>query len=350
MLLPILAQASKEPENPLWAFLREYGWLTPWIVLGLEAVFILMLALLSRVPLTYNIENLKVRWRTTLLTALAFTLVVSLLTVMLAFVNGMSELTKKSGQPGNVIVMAEGATDESFSSLSPDGLGDVETQPGIVRENGEPLSSRETFLLAKQPIENPRPGTPNGRFLQLRGIDDPLKSAKVHALTLKPGGRWFSEAGVQENKDGGAALIEAVVGSGIAMEMGKDRANSGGEPKPLAVGETFSLNDRQWIIVGLIDAPGTTFDSEIWAKRSLIGPLLGKKDCSSLVLRTAGPQEAEKLADFLSNKDGVGYGKLKLASLTELKYFAGLSGTATAFTVAAWFVTAILAIGGVFGC
>ena len=41
-------------------------------------------------------HNLVVRWRTTLLTALAFTLVVGLMTVMLAFVAGMNQLTEQS--------------------------------------------------------------------------------------------------------------------------------------------------------------------------------------------------------------------------------------------------------------
>jgi putative ABC transport system permease protein len=345
----VLAQSKPEEASGLWQFVKTNFWLVPWTLLGLELMLALGLVFFSRVPLTYNVENLKVRWRTTLMTALAFTLVVALLTVMLAFVNGMYELTKKSGQPGNVIVMAEGATDETFSSLSPEGLGDIETQSGILRDNGEPLSSRESFMLAKQPIVSAKPGSPNGRFLQIRGIEDPVKSARVHALDLVPGGRWFSEAGVQEAKDGGAPFIEAVIGSGIAMEMGKDKTNDGQPAAPLRVGDTFSLSDRTWVIVGVIKAPGTTFDSEVWAKRSLVGPLMGKNDCSSLVLRTAGQAEAEKLADFLSNKEGKGYGKLKLSSLTELKYFSNLTGTATTFTVAAWFVTAILATGGIFG-
>ena len=72
------------------------------VVLGIAGV----LLAIGKVPLNYNLRNLLVRWRVTLLTALAFTLVVSLLTVMLAFVNGMKRLTDASGQPGNVIVLS----------------------------------------------------------------------------------------------------------------------------------------------------------------------------------------------------------------------------------------------------
>src|SRR5271163_2117244 len=70
------------------------------------------LAIAGKVPLRYNVRNLLVRWRITLLTALAFTLVVGLMTIMLAFVNGMYKLTESSGVPANVMVMADGATDE----------------------------------------------------------------------------------------------------------------------------------------------------------------------------------------------------------------------------------------------
>ena len=73
--------------------------------------------LVRRVPYSYNVRNLMVRWPSTLLTALAFVLVIGLMTVMLAFVNGLYKLTQGSGQPGNVLVLADGATDELFSNL-----------------------------------------------------------------------------------------------------------------------------------------------------------------------------------------------------------------------------------------
>ena len=81
-----------------------------------------LVGVLRRVPFSYNYRNLVVRWRTTLLTTLAFILVVGLMTVMLAFVNGMYALTKGSAIPGNVMVLADGATDELFSDL---GYGDI---------------------------------------------------------------------------------------------------------------------------------------------------------------------------------------------------------------------------------
>ena len=111
------------------------------------------LAILGKVPVRYNVRNLQVRWRTTLMTALAFTLVIALNTVMLAFVNGMYKLTQGSGQPGNVMVLSEGSTDEAFSNLGFSDIGDIELQPGVLRdEANQPLASRETYVVVNQPV------------------------------------------------------------------------------------------------------------------------------------------------------------------------------------------------------
>ena len=102
--------------------------ISPWsllpLVIGL--VIVACLALVGKVPVRYNLRNLQVRWRTTIMTGLAFTLVIGLNTIMLAFVNGMYKLTQGSGQPGNVMVLSEGATDEAFSNLGFSDVGDIE--------------------------------------------------------------------------------------------------------------------------------------------------------------------------------------------------------------------------------
>src|SRR5438309_5827701 len=124
--------------------------LSPAIVIPLAAIVLVLAFLLAvgKVPLGYNIRNLMVRWPITFLTALAFTLVVSLLTVMLAFVNGMSRLTEGSGHPGNVMILSDGATDELFSNLLYSDTSNIERQPGVsTDEGGKPLCSREVYIV-----------------------------------------------------------------------------------------------------------------------------------------------------------------------------------------------------------
>ena len=151
----------------------------------------------GRIPFRYNVRNLVVRWKTTLLTILAFVAVNALLVVMMAFVNGMYQLTDSSGNPANVVVLSEGATDESFSNLQFTDAGELENHSKVARDNGRPMCSREAYLVVNQPIPDAPPGRPKRRFLQLRGVDDPVLSAGIHDLPLYAGGRWFSQAGVQ---------------------------------------------------------------------------------------------------------------------------------------------------------
>src|SRR6266511_2220477 len=140
-------------------------------------VWLLALLFVGRVPLRYNVRNLMVRWRTTLLTAFAFTAVIGLMTVMLAFVNGMYRLTASSAQPGNVIVLADGATDELFSNLGYSDTGDVERQPGVLRDdNDRPLCSKEVYVIVNQAIPGAAEGGRKRRFVQVRGIEDPVVS------------------------------------------------------------------------------------------------------------------------------------------------------------------------------
>jgi len=317
------------------------------LAVALSVSLVLLLMLAGRVPLTYNFYNLIARWRTTILTVLAFSLVTTLLVAMQAVVNGMEALTRGSGRPGNVVIMAEGSTDEAFSNLAYSDVGEMENQPRILHDGTQPLVSRETYLIITQPIENPLPGRPKRRFLSMRGVDDPEISGRVHELELYPGGRWFSSAGVSQVADGaaGGSLIEVVVGEGLARELARDTKWRDAGKTALDVGDTFPLNDRTWIIVGVMKSEGFTFDSELWAKRTLIGPMFGKESYSSLVARTASQADALLLRDFF-NKD---YEKAAVNAMAETDYYAGLSKTNQQFLVSLVFLTVVMGIGGVFG-
>jgi hypothetical protein len=292
----------------------------------------------GRVPLTYNVRNLVVRWKTSVLTALAFTLVVSLLTVMLAFVKGMELLSEKSGRPGNVIVLSAGVTDELVSYLSVSDTAEIGLQPGVVRdEQGRPLCSREVFTVISQ-SHAASGGSGGQRFYQLRGIEEPVLAAQVHGLNLRAGGEWFSEAGVREwpsNSKGGnaATVLEAVLGEGVAKEL---RVN---------VGDFFEIGPRHWLAVGIMESAGSMFASEIWAKKQVVSQLSRTDDAyNSIVLRTADAGSARQLARELTTQ----FKKAALWAMPETEYYAKLSDMNRRFLGASWLVAAFLAVGGSF--
>jgi ABC-type antimicrobial peptide transport system permease subunit len=217
-------------------------------------------------------------------------------------------------------------------------------------------------LVVNQPLQNPVPGHPKSRFTQVRGLDDAEMGGRVHGLKLYPGGAWITPAGVREaapassgaespqdkKPANGSVLIEAVIGEGVARVLAADRArgSSGGRSdERLDVGDTFPLGGRTWVVVGVLQSAGSTFDSEIWTKRAIVGPMFGKESCTSVVVRAAGAKEAKKLKDFF-NSD---YKKAALSAQVETDYFESLTGTNRQFLFAIGFVTVVMAIGGVMG-
>jgi hypothetical protein len=316
------------------------------LLLALRLQDMLVLFVLLRVPLQYNVRNLLVRWPITLLTAVAFTLVIGLMTWMMAFVNGMYRLTEGSARPGNVMVLSDGATDELFSNLGYQDTSDVERQPGILHDDHDrPLCSAEVYFVVNQPIPGAVSGGRQRRFLQVRGMDDPVMAGKVHGLPLHKGGAWFSPAGVERLKDEagdatGEPVIQAVLGEGIAREMGHDLHKSTLQP-----GDLFAIGPRQWVVTGVLQSAGSTFDSEVWAKRQLVGPLFGKTNYSTLVLRTADADSARTVAKDLTTN----FKKAALQAQTEAEYYDKLNATNLQFLVISIVVTVVLAVGGIFG-
>lgn len=333
-----------------------------WFVLVYLLDLMILLAI-GNVPLRYNARNLIVRWRITALTAVAFTVVVALLTVMLAFVTGMYRVTEESGQPGNILILADGSTDEVFSYLAYSDVDKLEVEKCTLDMDDQPLAepirvksvslggrtrylaSKETFAIAIQTV----PGREKKRFVQVRGVVEPELAGLVHELRLDRG-RWFSEAGVRTPEGaepGQRDEVEAVLGAGVAREFG----SSVGKPS-LEPGDTFVLADRTWVVVGILDSDGTTFGSEVWAKQNLVAKLFNKNGYNSLVLRIEddGPRdEVNRRAQAMAYHLRTRFTNPKVSAQTEMEYFNKQSETNKQFLFAIIFVAVIMAVGGIFG-
>ena len=282
-------------------------------------VFTLLLVWAAKIPLIYNLRNLQLRYRTTLLTAVAFTMVIGVLTFMMGFINGLRVLTQSSGIPENVIVLSQGSTDEGISTLAYEDMSDIAQLP------------------------------------QVKRLDDPIVSANVHGFVLLPGSSWFSEAGVRANFDADKPpMVEVVLGEGIARELGADRSPaaivSAKDKARLSPGDVIQLESRTLFVAGILKTEGTTFDSEVWAKRSVIGPIFGKNNYTTLVLKTQSKESAEELESFLTGKDPDNkYEKARVNAFTEPNFFKSLGQTNLQLLIGTIFVAIIMAFGGVMG-
>ncbi len=341
----------------------------PFVFLTMYLLDLVVLLFIGSVPLNYNLRNVRVRWKTNAMTALAFMAVVGLLSFLMAFVNGMNNLTQNTGVPANVFVLSDGATDEVFSNLAYGDLNNVErvqadelqvldsagkaklddsekelwkpiSALGIKKttRNGKPayLASKETYYSINMVVQNVVPE--KRRFVQLRTLDDGPISGEVHNVEFLPGGRWFSEVGVNNESQ-----IECVLGEGVARTIGEDYGK-----KTLVVGDVFKLGDSDWVVSGIMKSEGTTFGSEIWAKRiDRIFKPFGKDSFTTLVLRSEKEslEASRAIANYLSKR----YTQQKLKAFAEPDYYAELTKTNNTFLVAIIIVCIVMAIGGVFG-
>lgn len=324
-------------------------WLSIAAPLAVAAIIVAALYFAGRVPIAYNLRNLLVRWKTTVLTALAFTVVVTLLIVMHAFATGITRLSEGSGHPANVVCLSSGATDELYSNLPVSETSDLARQEGVARDaEDRPLCSREVYIFVTQPMPVVEGSRRKHRFLPIRGVEEPDISALVHGLELSEG-TWFSSAGVRERSPGeqksadntAYALVEIVVGEGLAKDMGNEIHG-----RPLTLGDTIDMGSRQGMIVGIMRGAATTFGSEIWAKRQKIGEIFGKDNFyTSIVLQSESPAVAKELADRLSRY----YKKSPVSAMTEPEYYAKMGEANEQLLASIYMVAGIMALGGIFG-
>jgi ABC-type antimicrobial peptide transport system permease subunit len=247
-----------------------------------------------------------------------------------------------------VICLSDGASDELYSNLPLGQTTELGLQTGVVRDpQGRPLCSRELYVFTRQAIPVPADERPRNRFLQIRGVEEPDVSAQVHGLVLVAG-RWFSEAGVRTRSAADTrvtstspyALIEALIGEGLARELGKDQGKESLEP-----GDVMTVGGREWVIVGIVRGAATTYGCEVWAKRQTVGEIFNKVNLySSVVLRSESPATAKELAERLSRD----FKKLAVSAQTEADYFAKMSNANEQLLDSIYLISGIMALGGVF--
>jgi hypothetical protein len=333
----------------------------PFVFLAVYGFDLLLLLAVGKVPLAYNVRNLVVRRVTAGLTAMVFAVVVGLIVVLLAFVNGMYELNENSGVPGNVIVLSDGSTDEVFSNL---GYGDVDNIPREVATldaDGGPLAvpvkikestgldgkpsfliSKEIYFTVNQAIPSPNGGVPRRRFLAMRAMDDAKLSGEVHNVKLYPGGEWFGRAGVQAGP-GGKQYIQTVIGEGVASILGEDYGKA-----RLGVGDTFQIGDTDWIITGVMQSEGQTSGSEIWVQNtSLVTKPFGKDKYTTVIMRTV--PETQDAARAMAYHLQYRYDQQKLKTFSEKDYYLELTKTNEDFLFWIIVLAVVMALGGVFG-
>lgn len=292
---------------------------------------------IPKVPLIYNLRNLQVRWLTALVTSVAIFLVVALMTAMLAFVKGMDKLTESSGKPGNILILADGATDEAFSRLEPYAVEQLpqDLQNAIARTNDSRyLFSKEVYVIVTHVATNPATGDRKRRFCQMRGIEDPVLAGAIHDVSLMDingaKSRWFAPTGEKE----------VVLGNGVAKSFGRDHGK-----ETLVPGDSIEIGEWTWKVVGVMSPASSAFGSEIWVHDRIVQDNFGRANSySSFVVQVKDPKRTDEAVAVFKKINTVAFNVQ-----SEREYYAKMTQTSDQFRYACYFVAAIMAIGGILG-
>lgn len=267
-------------------------------------------------PIKYNIRNLIVRKSSTLITAFTVGLTIGVFLMVMALAKGIDLTLASSGEPMNVIVVREGSTAELNSNVSRENLDAIKFLDGVAREGDQPLVSPETITL----IYKARKGMSQGSNVVIRGTG-PM-STKLRSGFKLIAGRLF-----QPGK------TEAVVSKRIAERF-----------QGLDMGDKFKIQTTEYTVVGLFEAGGKAFESEIWVDGNSLASSTKRDSYSSVLLRAKDQASMDALEKRITDDQ-----RLHLKAVSERKFYEDQQGTSSGLLKGlAVFIAFIMAVGAAF--
>lgn len=238
-----------------------------------------------------NIKSIPRRFWLSLSTVVAVALVVVVLLSFLAMANGFQRTLASSGADDVAIILRSGSQSEINSTVSRDQVRLIEDGPGVARSaDGKPLVSAELYLV----VDGIKRSSRTKANLPLRGIGP--EGAQVRKGITLVAGRMFNPGS-----------NEIVVGKGLLSEF-----------EGFEIGRTVAFATTRWTVVGVFEAGGSVFESEIWADLPVVQSLFNRNNVFQTVrVRLQNPAALATLKQFVDDDP-----RLKLDVKSESAYFA----------------------------
>ena len=266
-----------------------------------------------------NLKSLPKRFCLSLSTVVAVMLVVVVLLAFLAMRNGFQHTLASAGAEDVAIILRAGAQSEVASVVTRDQVRLIEEAPGIAkRSDGKPLVSAELYLV----VDGIKHSSQTKANLPLRGIGQEGMAVRKGITIIA--GRMFSPGS-----------NEIVVGKGLL-----------GEFDGLELGQTVTLGTGRWTVVGVFEAEGSVFESEIWADLPVVQSFFKRDNVFQTVrARLVTPAALDGLQRYLDSDP-----RLKLEAKSEAAYFAEqASGTSDLIQKLGWPLAIAMAFGALAG-
>jgi putative ABC transport system permease protein len=269
------------------------------------------------IPIRYNIRNLKLRKGLTIMTSLGIALTVTTAIFLMALLAGLDRAFVTSGDAQNVLVMRKGSQAELSGGFDASLFPTLKTLPGIAKDShGEPMASGEWVVVIVLPRKD---GTGE--------VNVTVRGMMPDGLELRPKvkiieGRWFNQG-----------QREVVVSESIQKRFA--HAN---------IGDTLQFGKGPWTVVGVFDAGGSAYESEIWGDVNQMASDFDRQGgFASAYLRATDPVSADALKHRVSDDQ-----RLKLEGMLETDYYAKQTSSGAPIKYIGWVVAIIMAIGSSF--
>jgi putative ABC transport system permease protein len=251
------------------------------------------------IPANYTLRNMIKHKVTTSLTVLGVGLVVFVFCGALMLTDGLKKTLVATGSDNNAIAIRKASQTEVQSIIDYEQAQIVSTSPEIAKaRDGSPLFTDEIYVL----ISLSKRSNKETANIPTRGVT--LKSLELRPNIKLIAGRMWKDAGSEIIA--GKMAAERFVGCGL--------------------GEKVRFGSREWTVVGIFDAQGSGFDSELWGDIVQLSDAFRRPVYSSLTFRLADTTQFAALKTRIENDR-----RLPLDVKREKEYYADQSRTITTF-------------------
>jgi putative ABC transport system permease protein len=245
----------------------------------------------TRSVIAMNVRSIPQRLWMSLATVVSIALVVAVLLGFLSLANGFNQTLKGSGAPDVAIVLREGSEAELNSTLSREQVDLLGRGPGVkIGADGRPIISGELLMV----VDGIKKSSRTKANMPLRGVG--ANGLLVRKQAKISQGRMFSPG-----------PNEIVVGAGLLREF-----------EGFELGKSVRFGAQTWRVVGVFEAPGTVFESELWADAPVVQSLFrrGTSFQTARVVLTS-PAALPAFVAYAKSEP-----RLQLSAQSELAYYA----------------------------
>lgn len=274
------------------------------------------------VPVIYNVRSLAVRKVTTAVTAGGLALVVFIFATVLMLASGIRATLIGTGSDINAKVIRKGSITEMQSGVEPEHLRLLSSAPEVaVGKSGKPLSSAELVVLIFALKE--------GATHESQGTNVTVRGVGPEAIELHPpkslNGRLWNPG-----------TSEIVIGKSLV-----------GRFQGMRLGSSVHFARRDWTVVGIMDAGGSAYDSEVWGDVDQFMDAFQRRPAfSSITLRLNNEKSIAALEQRLASDPQLNSLEVK----SEKRYWAAQSEQFAKFvSFLGIFVALIFSLGAILG-